>query len=74
MYIDFYDVTPINRHDYGSPQFMIADFVEKVHNELVKIPLVDIKNAFEKKGLMDGVIVEKWHMGEYEKLDYLNYS
>ena len=63
IYIDFYDVTPVDRHQYGSMQFMLADFMEKLYEQLTKVSLDVLKCAFEKKHLLNDVIFEHWHKG-----------
>ena len=61
VYFDFYDVEPIEH--YGSHMFMLQDFKEKLHDELVKVEFDVMKYAFECKNLLDDVIFEKWHKG-----------
>lgn len=64
IYIDFTDVTPCDKKEYGSLQYMNMDFMDKLYNSLSKVPFYIIKGALTKKGLTDGMILEKWHKGD----------
>ena len=68
IYVDFYDVTPTDPHQYGSMAFMIADFMDKLYEQLQHVQLDRLKYSCEKKHLLNDVIFERWQKGKYRSV------
>ena len=62
--LDVYDAVPTNPREFASRQFFTMNLMEQLLERFDKIPLEEIKVAFERRELLDGVLMRKFHRGE----------
>jgi hypothetical protein len=64
IYVDPYEADPIDPHEFGSEHRFMMELSDKLQKQILKVTFDLIKGGFEKRGLLEGVIIEKLHAGK----------